>query len=457
MEMERRQYRRQKLYAPEFLDMGAENGGVVVNLSEDGLGFQAVGRVEKSRQVTLSFSIATGYRIIARARIAWVGPSGNSGGATFTALPEDSRSILREWLAGVATPSLQDITSAAEQEVIVGAAAPILQPHPIIERLPTPFPPNLEPRAPAKQPSDAREITDTLKRQPQETSSPSVASAQGTSAETHDKETASVPQVHQPPADAPSPAFPPRNTRELFSRSPWISGQTPPEEKRSHTGIIAVIVICVLVIAAVASVPYLRSRRQQIGAAIIRLGNAVAGESTANAPIQSPLQSPAPQAQGSGEATVPAASPTVVLKHQAPELTPAPPASSAAQAHPVAQPPNSQRNPVLPPANSGPATASPASPVTNPAADTGQAEFRRAQQYLTGSGVAADHAEAAQWLWRSVEKGDTNAAIPLAALYLQGDGVSRSCLQAQILLTAAARKGNSEAAQKLNLLPENCE
>jgi TPR repeat protein len=77
---------------------------------------------------------------------------------------------------------------------------------------------------------------------------------------------------------------------------------------------------------------------------------------------------------------------------------------------------------------------------------------------LNGTGgVAADPTEAAELFWRSLEKGNTDAAIPLADLYLQGKGVSRSCLQARILLTAASNKGNAEAIQKLRELPENCE
>ncbi|MGH9865789.1 MAG: tetratricopeptide repeat protein, partial [Candidatus Acidiferrales bacterium] len=92
------------------------------------------------------------------------------------------------------------------------------------------------------------------------------------------------------------------------------------------------------------------------------------------------------------------------------------------------------------------------------AADTGQTEFRRAQQYLNGTGgVVADPVEAAEWFWRSLEKGNTGAAIPLSDLYLQGKGVSQSCLQARILLTTASHKGNAEAIQKLLQLPENCE
>lgn len=87
---------------------------------------------------------------------------------------------------------------------------------------------------------------------------------------------------------------------------------------------------------------------------------------------------------------------------------------------------------------------------------SGQAEYQRAENYLNGKGVDKDPAEAAEWFWRSLEAGNTTAAIPLADLYLQGNGVSRSCTQARILLDAAAQKDNPEAIRKLQQLPESC-
>lgn len=86
-----------------------------------------------------------------------------------------------------------------------------------------------------------------------------------------------------------------------------------------------------------------------------------------------------------------------------------------------------------------------------------QSEFLRAQQYLTGSGVPQDPATAAEWFWRSLEAGNTAAAVPLADLYIAGKGVSRSCQQARILLDTAARKGNADAVHKLAQLPAKCD
>src|SRR6185437_5927302 len=86
-----------------------------------------------------------------------------------------------------------------------------------------------------------------------------------------------------------------------------------------------------------------------------------------------------------------------------------------------------------------------------------QSEFLRGQQYLNGSGVPQDPATAAEWFWRSLEAGNTAAAIPLADLYIAGRGVSRSCVQARILLDTAARKGNADAVHKLAELPTKCD
>src|SRR5690348_11756438 len=99
MGSERRNCARRILYSPEYLDMGADNGGVVVDLSEGGLRFQAVGRIEANTDVPLSFSLGTGYRIDVEARVVWVSPRGNSGGVAFKKLSSDSRSLIREWLA----------------------------------------------------------------------------------------------------------------------------------------------------------------------------------------------------------------------------------------------------------------------------------------------------------------------------------------------------------------------
>ena len=595
--------------------MGAENGGMIVDISEDGLGFQAVGRVEKGAELAVSFSLGAGYRISAHARIAWVGANGNSGGTTFTRLPADSRSIIREWVTKTAEAEAAREAAAAVQAEITASESEAEEAPLVIERLessraplsvPTlpkelapetfvaaesltesvelPAQETVQPEIPAAKPLAAqpdispavisqpiipqsvqsdvtaaaeplvpsiilpvarpaakndvqREIQTSVESvshpntqpnlqakpdapftMPVESRQESVASpADASRADVSASDTSAAgsippampispgtppeipapvapklstqapenkPRVRQTPAAPPRdeplrPLFPPRNTGELFSRSPWFSGQSFPEEERSHKGLIAVIVICLIVAASVASVPYIRSHRQQIGARIEGMGRSVAGEpaQNASAPSQQPSQQsaqqpsqqtsqPSPQTvaphsstPSSSGGTIPA-NPSLPVTRSSQASTPS--ASAAApgsQLHTSAPPANAssgaatQNPPVAPPQSAIPSAGS-----TELLAAGGQTEFQQAQKYLNGTGgVAADPAEAAELFWRSLEKGNSAAAIPLADLYLEGKGVSRSCLQARILLTAASNKGNAEATQKLGQLPENCE
>lgn len=92
-------------------------------------------------------------------------------------------------------------------------------------------------------------------------------------------------------------------------------------------------------------------------------------------------------------------------------------------------------------------------------AQSGGMELATAEKYLNGTpNTTRDSAEAAQWLWKAVGKGNLEATLALSDLYLRGDGVPKSCDQARLLLDAAARKGTKAAAERLrNLQASGCE
>lgn len=81
--------------------------------------------------------------------------------------------------------------------------------------------------------------------------------------------------------------------------------------------------------------------------------------------------------------------------------------------------------------------------------DTGEAELANALPYLRGDSGSTETNVGVKWLWASVEKGNTKAAIILADLYIWGRGVPQNCEQARVLLTAAVKRGSAEAAQRL--------
>ena len=81
--------------------------------------------------------------------------------------------------------------------------------------------------------------------------------------------------------------------------------------------------------------------------------------------------------------------------------------------------------------------------------DSGEAELANGLQYLRDAENASETNSAVKWLWASVEKGNTKAALVLADLYTWGRGVPQNCDQARVLLMSAERRGSTEAVQRL--------
>lgn len=133
--------------------------------------------------------------------------------------------------------------------------------------------------------------------------------------------------------------------------------------------------------------------------------------------------------------------------------TPAPPVQGQSQAEPKAAPDQ--------PTEAAPTVQPTSIPADSSAiaSQTGAEELALGERYLNGNrNTARNSAQAAQWLWKSVAKGNVAATMALSDLYLRGDGVPKSCDQARLLLNAAARKGGTAAAERLrNLQAFGCQ
>lgn len=543
MSSERRNHARRVLYSPEYLDMGADNGGVVVNLSEGGLAFQAVGPVVPQSEIPLSFSLAPGYRIDVKARVVWVNSEGKLGGAVFGKLSKDSQSLIREWLAKPEVEHESEgvlIARAAEQELDERATESTL-------------PVNPHPSAVATQIADVlsaegvtggngsvlqesgvnavAESADTLTFAPHEMASPQISAREtispkfpasalpkpnrsGSVTAEARRDVPASPRVHEqapppPLAEEPkrqrssgtsysvapsiaawsksdshssarsaAPAFPPRNAENIFARS---GSRMEYEHRRRGSG--ALVVFAIVIAAGAVVAYYARTHRQQIGSEITQIGNTIAGapavaSTTATQPTRAATSNPASGSSPNGNAPLSKVKPAQTQPSVAPQppgashtpeqssdqtTTALPKTQDAAQAAQTAQPgdenPSSEVSKAESPIKGHTAVNPPKSASSNASAESpllGQAEYQRAENYLNGKGVSQDSAQAAEWFWRSLEAGNTGAAVPLADLYLAGDGVSRSCTQARILLDAAAQKNNATAIKKLAELPESC-
>ena len=73
----------------------------------------------------------------------------------------------------------------------------------------------------------------------------------------------------------------------------------------------------------------------------------------------------------------------------------------------------------------------------------GRAVFRLGYMYSYGAGVAEDRVEAAKWLRKSADRGNTDAQALLGAAYAAGQGVLQDYAEAVKWLRLAADQGNS--------------
>lgn len=80
-----------------YLSLPMNNGGIVVDVSEGGLGFRAITPVEADGPIHFRFAIDSGKRIKAVGELAWKDETGKIGGLRFTQLSDETRDQIRVW------------------------------------------------------------------------------------------------------------------------------------------------------------------------------------------------------------------------------------------------------------------------------------------------------------------------------------------------------------------------
>ena len=80
-----------------YLSLPMNNGGIVVDVSEGGLGFRAIAPVEADGPIHFRFAIDSDARISAVGELAWKDETGKIGGLRFTELSDEAREQIRVW------------------------------------------------------------------------------------------------------------------------------------------------------------------------------------------------------------------------------------------------------------------------------------------------------------------------------------------------------------------------
>jgi TonB family protein len=103
---ERRIHARKRVEGLIYVELGEENGGIVLNLGEDGLEFHAAMSVQQNQFPRIRFQLpVSGSWAEAKGEIAWANESRTSAGLRFVDLPEEARSEIRDWVLGrIAAP-----------------------------------------------------------------------------------------------------------------------------------------------------------------------------------------------------------------------------------------------------------------------------------------------------------------------------------------------------------------
>jgi hypothetical protein len=424
---ERRRRARMKIAPSEIIYMHFQsgNGGVVLDVSSTGVGFQTADPVLAEETVSIRLSPPAIQHIEISGQVMWLDGTRKRGGLRLYDLPIEVLKEFQLW-------GHRDLSPAPAVQRPAEAKA-------------DPFP-----RTTNFTNSSA---TRTIAPAARGTHSTSFSTVQHTS-ESPVPVQQNLPSRTQfapapgygPNAPESSPWDPPAGLRaHLYPTEPKRPVLSSPKEWRRGGGVVTFFLIVALLAVVAVGFFYFGNRRWA-GELLIRLGESISSEQS-KASVETPsgeraragAEAPTMPAPPDSEVALPGDSHGAL---QTPDTSDVNTDASALGRETTNLPDQADANRTVP-ESTGRGGEAPAG------GDTGQAELARARRYLRATGGEGS-AVAEQLLWLSVEKGNTRAELELADLYLRGNGtVPKNCQQARILLVAAQNNHNAEAGERL--------
>jgi protein TonB len=96
-----------------YLDIGAENGGIILDLSEAGAGVQAVAPLQVLGDISIRFQLPDSpKKVQTEAQIAWASETRRRVGLRFTNAQEEVRVQIRDWIRSQSPPSPESLAGA---------------------------------------------------------------------------------------------------------------------------------------------------------------------------------------------------------------------------------------------------------------------------------------------------------------------------------------------------------
>jgi len=126
---------RRKLSPMAYVELGQDNGGILLNLSEGGFAVQSALALTSREFPELRFQVPSlqGW-LTASGRIVWISDSKKEAGIQFTELPREARKEIQKWVAAEGTPE------QSRERIPGGVPPPVTAPSPAAAR-PTITPP----------------------------------------------------------------------------------------------------------------------------------------------------------------------------------------------------------------------------------------------------------------------------------------------------------------------------
>jgi hypothetical protein len=115
--LERRQSPRKRFENLLYVEVEPGNGGMVLNLSEQGFGFRAVKRVRPKADVNFAFNLDEKRRVQGRGRLEWSDKEGRVAGVQFTDVSDEFLSEMRAWMANAVEYPVESAGSGSSSSI----------------------------------------------------------------------------------------------------------------------------------------------------------------------------------------------------------------------------------------------------------------------------------------------------------------------------------------------------
>lgn len=414
MTIEARRHRpRVRLGETAYINFASGICGVILDVSEGGLGFKTSAPVEASESA--KFWLTFDHRSEALAEVAWTDPSRTTGGLRFITVPSEVLEQIRTWLDRPEEASRsRSLPFVLPAQIRVAAPIPLSAPR---------GEQTVQPERPAPVVPMPVERVVEAKREPLTiVAVPKVA------------------EEKQPPvagsnifASAQRPILAEKqNHLSMFPLDPARSDRFSPSDGKSSVrhrlGVGALLVLLLLGAASVAaSYFYPHEARNAVGSVDALVARFL------HPNRKQPVSDVEPAAMGA----IPQS-----REFAGAPLDPATAHSETAAGGNDLIPSTEPRTPLA-------GADAKVAPTNHVAPSNSDADLALAQSYLSSDSGPAQKAKAVQLLWLATEKGNVDAELQLADLYLQGEAVQKSCVQARILLKAAATANPALAQPKL--------